>query len=285
MASAIQSRAGLVSSARFPQFSSTSPRSSSASTARLSSDQLCRRMIRASLSMSEGTWSFTPPVATRYMAGLPIRSPSTNVGMPSASSRIRAGATARLSANLVSVTHSIGRSPRRLAGEAGSSEINATSCFGQIAPTFNSQRDSQMSQYPRTSRTSPHRAQRVRPGTSSAGWPQVGQKCVPDPGPFEAWKIMVSIHQRSGAGRCPSGPWSGRFSRRFLSTILAAETPHAQSIGVASTSSGLQRRSESSGLVASREPSFSRMPIRECKATRWILPDRVAIAIRLRFAE
>ena len=64
-------------------------------------------MTRASAANSAGTWSFTPPVATRYIVGAPIRSPSTNVGIPSASRRIRGPETARLSGNRCTVTHEI----------------------------------------------------------------------------------------------------------------------------------------------------------------------------------
>ena len=46
------------------------------------------RMIRASAALSAGTCSRTPRVAARYMPAVPIRSPSSKVGMPSASSRL-----------------------------------------------------------------------------------------------------------------------------------------------------------------------------------------------------
>jgi hypothetical protein len=47
----------------------------------------------------------------------------------------------------------------------------------------------------------------------------------------------------------------------------------------------LHRRMVSSGLLTTVEPSVCGPPIRECNSTRWMLPDRVATAIRLRLAE
>ena len=62
-------------------------RSSKSAFSSAGSDQLCDRMIRASATRFAGTWSLTPRVATGYIPSVPIRSPSRNVGMPSASSR------------------------------------------------------------------------------------------------------------------------------------------------------------------------------------------------------
>src|SRR5262245_48761526 len=136
-------------------------------------------MTRASSAISAGTWSFTPPVATRYIEGLPIRSPSRNVGMPSASSRIRAAAAASVWGNLVTVTQEMAGPASRWVKWRGSSAWRATSCLGQIAPTGSRRRDSQIGQYPLSWRIPPQRVQSGLPGSPPDSNPQVGQNRGP----------------------------------------------------------------------------------------------------------
>ena len=123
--------------------SQASSRSSSASTG---GDQVCEIKIRAAEASGDGTWSRTPPVATWYRVLPAIRSPSRNVGMPSASRRIL-GALAWLGCENVATVTSEVRSP----GEAktsvrGGSSSSSTSCLGQSDPGSSVQKSSQIAQ-------------------------------------------------------------------------------------------------------------------------------------------
>ena len=98
--------------------------------------QICESKTRASARSGSGTCSLTPPVATVNIERFPIREPSTNVGIPSASSRSRRASACVSSPMLATVIQLTGgpisSSPNGF--KLGASGSSSTSCFGQVAP-------------------------------------------------------------------------------------------------------------------------------------------------------